>query len=258
MSISSHSSVSYSSTVSRNVDGYSRQDASSSPEHSPTALSGASPLNGHRHHNSSSDSHDYDWAEDDDSDELNVKATAKSNRKIADLEITNRSLMAINASLETTKHKQAKEIRELRRKLRESRLILPPRAYRAVQSSLDHDTTADEEEEEDEEDEDVEATDDAFLRVRAMLEDLLDSGKRALETKVADFGGAGSAAKVLSAEEVRSWRRDSVEGDGSLPPPLSPSQVAVPDSSDVDDMPQDIDLTTNPSSPPPIYVTPSP
>jgi len=65
---------------------------------------------------------------------------------MADLEITNRSLLAINASLEKTKARQAQEIRELRRKLRETRLMLPPLTYRAVKSSLDPGEVGDDEE----------------------------------------------------------------------------------------------------------------
>jgi hypothetical protein len=57
---------------------------------------------------------------------------AKSSRKIADLEITNKSLLAINAMLEADKHRLSKEIRDLRRRLREQRLSLPPQAYRAL------------------------------------------------------------------------------------------------------------------------------
>jgi hypothetical protein len=130
------------------------------------------------------------------------------------LEITNRSLLAINASLESAKHRQAKEIRELRRKLRESRLILPPRAYRAVKSSIDHDDTGEEEEEEegDENGEDSgrQTGDVTFDRVRALLEGLLQTGRRALELKKEDFfqGGKGGT-RVLSAEEVRTWRGDN-------------------------------------------------
>ncbi|ODO00571.1 hypothetical protein L198_02890 [Cryptococcus wingfieldii CBS 7118] len=45
---------------------------------------------------------------------------AKINRKIADLEISNASLMAINKMLETTKSKQRAEIVKLRRRLRET------------------------------------------------------------------------------------------------------------------------------------------
>ncbi|GFZ50288.1 hypothetical protein JCM24511_08044 [Saitozyma sp. JCM 24511] len=45
---------------------------------------------------------------------------AKVNRKVADLEISNASLLAINRSLEATKAKQRSEILKLRRALRES------------------------------------------------------------------------------------------------------------------------------------------
>ncbi|KAH9810329.1 hypothetical protein DFH28DRAFT_1132128 [Melampsora americana] len=44
---------------------------------------------------------------------------ARVNRKILDLEISNSSLLAINARLERTKLKQASEIRELRKKMRD-------------------------------------------------------------------------------------------------------------------------------------------
>lgn len=57
---------------------------------------------------------------------------AKSSRKIADLEITNNSLLAINATLEAEKHRLSKEVRDLRRRLRRQRLSLPPQAYRAL------------------------------------------------------------------------------------------------------------------------------
>lgn len=45
-------------------------------------------------------------------------AQLRVERKIADLEITNKSLMAINSGLELTKHRQQREIRELRRRVR--------------------------------------------------------------------------------------------------------------------------------------------
>lgn len=62
----------------------------------------------------------------------NAAIAAKSNRKIADLEITNKSLLAINAILEAEKHRMQKEMRDLRRRLREQRLSLPPAAFRAL------------------------------------------------------------------------------------------------------------------------------
>lgn len=151
---------------------------------------------------------DRDTDAGEDTAERKVKAEAKSIRKIADLEITNRSLLSINASLEATKHRQAKEIRELRRKLRESRLILPPRAYRAVKSSLEPNEVADDEDdgEDDEEDDGdaVEDGDEIYKRIKAVLEGLLANGKRALERSTTEGG-----AKVLSAEEVRTWQGSS-------------------------------------------------
>ncbi|KAI9445061.1 hypothetical protein H4582DRAFT_1913012 [Lactarius indigo] len=143
-----------------------------------------------------------------------IKAEAKSNRKIEDLEITNRSLLAINATLEATKHKQANEIRDLRRKLRESRLMLPPRTFRAIKSSLGPEDVADDEDTDDSEgasnDDGGEGNehDAAFSRVKGILEDLLESGRRALRAEPKDFEGQSRGVKVLSAEEVRSWRGD--------------------------------------------------
>lgn len=129
--------------------------------------------------------------------------------------------MAINASLEATKHKQAKEIRDLRRKLRESRLILPPPAFRAVAAADDPEEEDEEEEEEEEgegeDEEENEAlvsgrTDEAYRRVRSLIESLLDEGRRALEAKPEDLGGTKSGgAKVLHEIEARTWRGEDAE-----------------------------------------------
>ncbi|KIK30181.1 hypothetical protein PISMIDRAFT_387845 [Pisolithus microcarpus 441] len=149
--------------------------------------------------------HESDVESADDS-ERHLRAEAKTNRKIADLEITNRSLLAINASLETTKNRQAKEIRDLRRRLRESRLILPPRTYEAVKSSFANDDD-DEPDGDDDGDgsEDIEGVEDAgFERVKHLVDALIQSGKCALESKPEEF--RNNSAKVLNADEVRSWR----------------------------------------------------
>lgn len=147
--------------------------------------------------------------------------------QIADLEITNRSLLVINASLEATKHRQAKEIQELKKKLRESRLILPPRTYRAL-SSQDPAEEEEEEVEEEEEGSDAEDTagDEIYKRVKLILDTLLVSGRAALETEPKDFpeGGKG-AAKVLSPEEQRDYHgenepdQDEHGSSSSAPPP---------------------------------------
>ena len=167
------------------------------------------------------------------------------------MEITNRSLLAINSSLETTKHRQAKEIRELRRKLRESRLILPPRAFQALKSELDHDDTASENDD-DENDEPPEGTEDeVYKRVRVIIDGLIETGKRALESKPEDFleGGKGGT-KVLHAEEVRTWRRDS--GDVAMP------DGDISSEGEVEAMTSFISDSAPPGLPPPITVTPSP
>jgi hypothetical protein len=147
--------------------------------------------------------------------------------------------------LEATKHRQAKEIRELRRKLRESRLVLPPRAYRAVS----HDDEVDDDEEEEEEDggdENKEGKvvvgqdDDAYTRVVALLEVLLESAKNALETKPADFvGNSKGGAKVLSAEEVKDWGGLEVDnglGRDADDRPITPAHTALPSEDDDDDL----------------------
>ena len=188
--------------------------------------------------------------------------------QIEDLEITNRSLLVINSSLEATKHRQAKEIRDLRRKLRESRLILPPRAYRVVKSSLESDDMGDDEDEdEDEDDESTEESfakqDEMYCRVKGLIDALLGSGRKALATTPDDLreGGKGGT-KVLSAEEVRTWRDGDVESEdepGRPGRPLTPLRVAVPggdnDELQSEDEVEAIVLEPDVAPVPPITVT---
>lgn len=178
--------------------------------------------------------------------------------QIADLEITNRSLLAINASLETTKNRQAKEIRDLRRKLRESRLILPPRTYKAVESALEVERER-EDEDEDNEDSDVEeGVDETFQRVRGLIDSLIESGKRALETRPEDFR-ASLATKVLNSDELRSWRdsgqRTSIRNnfmdtqdadDKTIRGLLSPALIAMPGSDRTSSVESDGQLALDP------------
>ena len=141
--------------------------------------------------------------------------------QIEDLEITNRSLLAINATLEATKHKQAKEMRELRRKLRESRLMLPPPTFRAIKSSLGPEDIADDEDidgedDDDDDNEDADEHDEAYRRIKGILEGLLETGRRALRSEPRDFEKQGGGVKVLSAEEVRFWRGDIADDKSSI------------------------------------------
>ncbi|KAG8731446.1 hypothetical protein FRC11_004126 [Ceratobasidium sp. 423] len=109
---------------------------------------------------------------------------ARSNRKIADLEISNKSLLAINATLESTKTRQAKEIRDLKRKLRESRLVLPPSTYLALEQKDPLETKGSFEEDSDSEDNVTQTqADETFDRVRSMLDRLIKDGKEALNAK---------------------------------------------------------------------------
>lgn len=218
-------------------------------------------------------SQDRDSDCDSENSEHKARAAAKSNRKIADLEITNQSLLLINASLETTKNRQAKEIRDLKRKLRESRLILPPRAFRAVESLVREEQ--EDEVEDDDSEEGESGPDEAYARVKDIVEGLLESGRKALEKTPHDFR-QGLSAKVLNADEVRSWRDSGQEFDAVLDGRsredseelqatvhLSPSHVAVPDSDDDDLSEVEVErLTLEPDTPPtthlpPIRITPS-
>ncbi|KAH8835552.1 hypothetical protein DL96DRAFT_1574658 [Flagelloscypha sp. PMI_526] len=164
-----------------------------------------------------------------DQEQRKEKVEAKTNRKIADLEITNTSLLAINASMERTKNKQAKEIRELRRKLRESRLSLPPRIYQEqVKDQAGQESEESDEEAEDGEEEPITnpkpgeketKLDATYRRVKLLLDDLLVSGRKALETTPDDFADAKpKGTKVLNLDEVVLWQegRDGDAGDISL------------------------------------------
>jgi len=91
-------------------------------------------------------------------------------------------------------------------------LVLPPRAYRAAQSSLGPDENHDDDEDEDDEDldaSDVEAGDEIYKRIKVILDNLLKTGQAALEKQVKDFpeGGKGGA-KVLSPEELKDYHRN--------------------------------------------------
>lgn len=108
-----------------------------------------------------------------------------------------------------------------------------------------------------------------------MVEGLLESGRKALEKTPDDFR-QGLSAKVLNADEVRSWRDSGQEFDAVLDGRsredseeiqatvhLSPSHVAVPDSDDDDLSEVEVErLTLEPVTPPtthlpPIRITPS-
>jgi hypothetical protein len=115
------------------------------------------------------------------------------------------SRLRINNDLEALKIKQSREIRDLRRRLRESRLALPPRVYKAItptsrKTQEDASPGAADEPEEDDDDEE-EDEDPLFDRLKAMIEDLTQSCIHAVEMKIPTGLGVGTA-KVLTALEV--------------------------------------------------------
>lgn len=105
-------------------------------------------------------------------------------------------------------------------------MILPPRTYRELRSSSGpeelgfHDDDADDEEEGEEEEEvdtsaeitKISKEDEIYMRVRGMIDTLLDTGKRALEAKVEDFAPTKGGTKVLHEVEARTWRYGPGEG----------------------------------------------
>lgn len=112
--------------------------------------------------------------------------------QILDLEISNASLLAINASLERGKHTQARELRELRRRFRDRSLHIPlasPSAASAefppgMMSPGAEYPPSDGEGDEVEQDWDtIMAEDPPFARCAAQLEDLIRRAQQAFEAK---------------------------------------------------------------------------
>ncbi|CAO3662522.1 unnamed protein product [Umbelopsis ramanniana] len=102
---------------------------------------------------------------------------AKINRKIADLEISNTSLLAINATLEGKLRKQAKMIEDLKRQL----------SSNSSQDGLRTGTPTPDltrlDDSDEQEGEDPLEGDEVFTRIRSLLENLLENAQQALEHK---------------------------------------------------------------------------
>ncbi|BGP14552.1 hypothetical protein JCM10213_001901 [Rhodosporidiobolus nylandii] len=163
---------------------------------------------------------------------------ARVERKILDLEITNSSLLSINASLERLKLKQSSEIRELRRRLRESVGGAGLAALRARAAALDEGVSGGESSDpDDEEDEDGEETpeptwqelldgDEHFSAVAATLESLVRRAKGALEYVPAAHEGGRVLSTVEQEDRLEVETVDAqVQTD---PPPLAPAGRAAP------------------------------
>lgn len=119
-------------------------------------------------------------------------------------------------------------------------------------------------------------TDETYRRVKSLLETLIETGKRALESKPSDFAESSShGVKVLSEEEVRNWRGDELDTKSLLEDDTAsfisqsfaddePSRPLILDGPDSEDeVEASIILATSDSADsahglPPITVTPSP
>ncbi|GAA5868662.1 hypothetical protein JCM8547_003774 [Rhodosporidiobolus lusitaniae] len=164
---------------------------------------------------------------------------ARVQRKILDLEITNSSLLSINASLERLKLKHTSEIRELRRRMRESVGGAGLAALRAQAASLDEGAESSDPEDEfqDAEEgggggEEKEQTwqeildgDAHFSAVAATLETLVRRAKTALEYVPA----ANEGGRVLSTVEMEDRLEVEMveEGVQTDSPPPAPAGMGT-------------------------------
>ncbi|QRV80180.1 cytochrome P450 family protein [Ceratobasidium sp. AG-Ba] len=184
-----------------------------------------------------------DMFEADDGEERHGQNEARSNRKIADLEISNKSLLAINAMLEATKERQAKEIRDLRRKLRESRLVLPPKTFAALEESdplKDSGSSSGSSENGNDTDGDVTQiqADETFDRVRQMLDQMMDGAKTALETgtvKLSEKASGGPSIRVLNKMDVHGEEGDEEEDEEEEDEEEEESEESESEESEADD-----------------------
>ncbi|SNX85051.1 uncharacterized protein MEPE_03760 [Melanopsichium pennsylvanicum] len=147
--------------------------------------------------------------------EVGEAEEARVHRKLLDLEITNKSLMAINSALEVTKLKQAKEIRELKRRLREGRGIsVDPTARDSLggaTSSDEEDLEADSEDDDEfsaQEDPELEA---AHQRCKNLVDSMVEQARKAILAEYEE--PRGNVGKVLHPAELEEMQREMEQGN---------------------------------------------
>lgn len=140
---------------------------------------------------------------------------ARVHRKLLDLEITNKSLMAINSALEVTKLKQAKEIRELKRRLRDGRGLPVGAASRDSAGTAifsdDEDLETDSDQDDDllvQEDPELEA---AHQRCKDLVDNMVEQARKAILAEYDEAENTGG--KVLHPVEVEEMQRELEEGN---------------------------------------------
>uniref|UniRef100_V5E4H3 Uncharacterized protein n=2 Tax=Kalmanozyma brasiliensis (strain GHG001) TaxID=1365824 RepID=V5E4H3_KALBG len=141
---------------------------------------------------------------------------ARVHRKLLDLEITNRSLLAINSALEVTKLKQAREIRELKKRLRDGKGLPVAATSRSSAGSAafsDEDDLTDSDDDDDDllvkDDPELEA---AHQRCKLLVDHMVEQARKAIlaeHDKPEHTGG-----KVLHPAELEEMQRE-LDEDGN-------------------------------------------
>lgn len=180
------------------------------------------------------------------SSETGEAEEARIHRKLLDLEITNKSLMAINSALEVTKLKQAKEIRELKRRLREGRGVDPVSrdSLGSTMFSDDEDLTESDAESDfmPRENPELEA---AHQRCKDLVDAMVEQARKAI---LAEYDEPeNTRGKVLHPVEVEEMRREAEEeGDETEADTTAASmtfdQTTGDDSTDDDGLPSSSSL----------------
>lgn len=141
--------------------------------------------------------------------EVGEAEEARVHRKLLDLEITNKSLMAINSALEVTKLKQAKEIRELKRRLRDGRglpAVAGPRESAGSTVFSDEGDLTESEDDDDllvKEDPELEA---AHQRCKDLVDHMVEQARKAILAEYDEPENSGG--KVLHPAELEEMQRE--------------------------------------------------
>ncbi|SPO26363.1 uncharacterized protein UTRI_03952 [Ustilago trichophora] len=167
---------------------------------------------------------------------------ARVHRKLLDLEITNKSLLAINSALEVTKMKQAREIRELKRRLREGRgLSVVATTSRDPSGgggngifSDDEDLETDSDENDDDDDEFMVRKEDpeleaAHQRCKNLVDSMVEQARKAI---LAEYEGPeNTGGKVLHPAELEEMQREmDEEADTTIATDLLESSMTFDDN----------------------------
>lgn len=174
-----------------------------------------------------------------------LEEEAKKDRKILDLEISNRSLLAINEALEATKLQQAQEIRELKRRLRqgiaegsaEDAFVDDEGSATSVSTTDDSGCEWDEHEGSRRKDAPLKLMEDPALaklnlRCRKLVEEMTSRARAALAFEPTK-SHVGTGGKVLHPAEVAALRAndpDASADDPSLSVDVNPGPAGIESS----------------------------